>query len=379
MVLYFSVIFFLYYFFVLALIYGWINIPAPDNTQKKAYKSQFISIIVAVRNEDKNIHKLFSSLESQTYPKELFEVIFIDDQSEDETAALIQEFKNKSKIKIILIQSDLNMNSGRSPKKAALTQGIEMAKGAVILTTDGDCQMNGNWLFSMMKPFNNNDIQLVSGPVVLNPGNKLLTKIQSLEFASLVGSGGAMISLNYPLMCNGANLAFRKSAFTQVGGYIGKDHFSSGDDVYLMHKIHHQFKGSVFFNRSRSSIVYTDPVDTLSDLIHQRRRWASKWNSYQLSYSSLIPILLFIYYLSFLGLIVAMNMYSSIIFFGIILIALKMIIDFIFLKKVMKFCNLHLRIPVYLLSSLLYPFYALTIGIMVHFGKWNWKGRKYKT
>ena len=377
MVLYFLIIFSVYYIFVLALIYGWAKNSGADNTQKKAFKAQFISIIVAVRNEAKNIHKLFSSLESQSYPKELFEVIFIDDQSEDETASLIQEFRNKSKIKVIIIHSDININSSRSPKKAALTQGIEMARGNFILTTDGDCRMSKHWLFSMMKPFNDR-VQLVSGPVVINPGNKLLTKIQSLEFASLIGSGGALISLNYPLMCNGANLAFRKSAFTQVGGYKGKDQFSSGDDVYLMHKIHHQFKNSICFNKSSSSIVYTNPVENFSELINQRRRWASKWNSYQLSYSSLLAVILFLHYLSFLGLIVVMIIYHSIIFSGIALIAIKLIIDFIFLKKVMKFCNLPFRIPVYLLTSLLYPFYALTIGIIVHFGKWNWKGRKYK-
>jgi len=379
MLLFFLIIFLIYYLSVLVLLYGWNNIPCRKDHQDSKTKAYFISIVVSVRNEAKNIHNLLASLESQTYPQELYEVIFIDDQSEDSTSEIIEHFKAKNQLSIVLIKNNRDKHTDGSPKKAALTKGVSMAQGDIILTTDGDCWMQEHWLHSMVRAFDKKSTEFVSGPVVIVPGKELLSKIQSLEFASLIGSGAAMIRLNYPLMCNGANLAFRKSAFIEVGGYEGKDHHASGDDVFLMHKIYKGFPQSIIFNKSKKAIVYTGPEENFKNLITQRRRWASKWKSYQLTNSWIIPVFLFVHYLAFLALIVVMFIHSSMIFPGILLISLKIITDYIFLKKVLNFCNLQMQLTVFLLSSLLYPIYTLTIGILVQFGKWSWKGRKYKS
>src|SRR5213075_2078285 len=122
--------------------------------------------------------------------------------------------------------------------------------------------------------------RFISGPVKLEEGNSLFGKMQVTEFASLIGTGAASIGFGMPNMCNGANLAFEKAAFVAVNGYAGNDKIASGDDEFLMHKIHSQFPGSVCFLKNPKAIVRTNVQQSLSGFLSQRIRWASKWKFY---------------------------------------------------------------------------------------------------
>ncbi len=378
MLLYFSIIFTLYYLFVLLMIIGWERIQAPQTQQQSIESDHFVSIVVAVRNEAKNIRKLLASLELQDYPVELFEVVIVDDQSEDNTAEIIEEFRSGSKLDIKLKHRPADNGADHSPKKYALAYGIQESKGDIIITTDGDCWMQSSWLQNMIRPFTEQSVHFVSGPVVIQPNESFFSKIQALEFSSLIGSGAALIGLNYPLMCNGANLAFRKDVYNEVGGYENINKTASGDDVFLMQKIFHRFGAGIIFNKSTDLIVYTNPKKSIKDLINQRRRWASKWNIYLLNLSWLLPVFLFVHYLSLFALLIVPLFKQSLFLPAFILIAIKVIIEYIFLKKIMDFCNLRLRFGVFIVSELIYPVYAIIVGIFVHFGKWRWKGRTHK-
>ncbi len=377
MVPYFLIIFSLYYLFMVLMYYGW------NKTEASIYEPDpgilpYASVIIAVRNEEKNIGRLLDSLAEQTLDTWRFEVIFVDDHSEDNTAIEIEKFINSHEINMHLIANDISSDHDQSPKKTALKKGIDLAKGDVIIMTDGDCWFDNEWLLTMVSAFSSQDTMFVSGPVVISDHGKILTNMQALEFSSLMGTGAAMITLKYPLMCNGANIAFRKETFYHVNGYAGNTQHSTGDDVFLMQKIHAAYKDSVRFIKNPAAIVSTFAQPTLPHLLNQRKRWASKWKDYLLPWSNILPIFLFVHYLSFLtGIIYAIAVPAKALEIGI-MILLKLILDYIFLKKVMDFCILRLDLSVFILTEILYPFYAIYTGITVHSGDFMWKKRTYK-
>ncbi len=362
---------------MLLIYYGWekISIPLEDNNSKD---SSFVSVIIAVRNEEKNLPKLMKCLSSQSYPKDQFEVILVDDHSEDNTVSIIKDANSQGMENVRLLKTNYKSEMNISPKKSALIDGLDASEGDIIVMTDGDCWFGEDWINSMATAFYNEKTMFVAGPVALRGSESLLSKIQALEFSSLIGTGGALIELNYPLMCNGANLAFRKKAFYKVNGYKGFEDNSSGDDVFLMQKIHTLYKNSIAFQKDQRAIVYTSPQPTVSDLIQQRKRWASKWNKYLPPLSWSLPVFLFVHYVSFLIGIIAIFLIPQMIWKVGLLILIKIILDYFVLKKVMVFCKLQFEFWIFLLSEFLYPIYTLFIGISVHFGNYKWKGRLHK-
>ncbi len=378
MLLYFFVSFVLYYGFMAWVLHGW-NSLTNDEMPSNPSDPIFVSVVIAVRNEEKNMPGLLSSLTLQSYPHDQFEVIFVDDGSTDHTVGYIEKYQKKASFFMIVMENKYSPNQKITPKKAALMKGVEASKGEVILMTDGDCWFGKKWLESMALPFANKNTMFVSGPVALAGKDGLFANIQTMEFASLIGTGAAMIAQGYPLMCNGANLAFRKDAFHAVNGYHGFEGSSSGDDVFLMQKIHAAFRGSIVFQKTSKSMIYTAPQNSLKELIHQRKRWASKWNQYLLLASWVLPVLLFMHYVTIIvGIFLAIAMPSTIWGLGIFM-GIKIFLDYIFLKKVMYFCNLRFQFWVFALCEFLYPIYALFMGISVHFGDYQWKGRTHKT
>lgn len=377
MLIYFFITFALYYIIIGIFILGWENIETQESDDTLNSLS-FVSVVIAVRNEEKNISRLVDCLAHQSVPKNKFEVIIVNDNSTDRTTQIIESFIDSGLLNIQFIQSDYKGNQLVSPKKYALLKAIESSRGEIIITTDGDCWFGKDWIKSMLSSFHIENTMFVSGPVVLRGDDNFLLKIQTIEFASLIGSGGALINLNYPLMCNGANLAFRKSAFYYVDGYKGNIETSTGDDVFLMQKIHQAYNDSIVFIKNQNAIVNTRAQPTLSALINQRKRWASKWNKHLLPISWALPVFLFIHYLSFFAsLLVFIHDIKNYWVIGIFIL-LKIILDYIFLKKVMDFCKLQNGIWVFFLSEVLYPFYAVFFGIVVHFGKYTWKDRSHK-
>lgn len=337
----------------------------------------FISVIIAVRNEEKNIPKLLKCLSSQSYPKDQYEVIIIDDHSEDNTVRIINNASNFME-NVSLLKTNFSDKMNISPKKSALLKGIDASEGDIIVMTDGDCWFGEDWIKAIASAFYNEKTMFVAGPVAIKGDRSLLSKIQTLEFSSLIGTGGALIRLNYPLFCNGANLAFRKKTFYEVNGYKGYEDNSSGDDVFLMQKIHNSYKNSIVFQKDQRAIVYTFPQPSISGLIHQRIRWASKWNKYVPTLSWFLPVFLFVLYVSFLAGVISIFLIPQFLWKVGLLILIKIILDYLILKKVMFFCKLRFDFWVFLLSEFLYPFYAFFIGILVHFGNFRWKGRLHK-
>ncbi len=131
---------FLFICYSILILYYWQSWRSiPDFTLSNQTVSTFISVIIPARNEEENIGNLLKALQEQTYPKELFEIIVVDDHSTDKTAEIVAQFEN---VKLLHLEDDIN----NSYKKKAIETGIAAASGELIVTTDADCIPSSEWL-----------------------------------------------------------------------------------------------------------------------------------------------------------------------------------------------------------------------------------------
>ena len=373
----FLLIFFGLGYFAIIFIYtiGWFRLRISQT--KKEKKDTKVSVIIPARNEEKNILHILTKLIQQNYPQENFEIIVIDDNSTDNTVEKVTGYIQQHpeyQIQIIQLSGE---NLAAAYKKKAITKGIEASKGELMITTDADCSMHKNWLLSIVSFYISEKPQMIVGPVSFHNETSLFEKLQSFEFLSLIAITAGAIRIRRPIMCNGANLAYQKSAFLKVGGF-GNDSFSSGDDVFLLLKIKQQFGNkSVRFLKNLDAIVYTEPKRKLKDFIHQRVRWASKNKIYDkkillVSFTVYMTNLLLI-----LGLVLALFI-SSIFKIVVISMIIKMLIDLPILFDITKFVNQRKMMFYAFPLIILYPVYIIVTGALGIIGNYQWKGRSIK-
>ncbi len=359
-------LFALYGIFVATLIFGWNKAVKNENGSFSTLQPP-ISVVVAVRNEERNIKNLLACLKKQEYPD--FEIIVVNDHSEDDTYQLVAaEAAKDNRIKII----ELGLQSG---KKAALTRAVAKASGEIIVTTDGDCTMGSNWLEVIAKNFSA-DAQLVFGLVRISSQETTFASLQSTEFASVIGVGVATNQFGLPTMCNGANLAFRKSVFEEVSGYSGNTHVASGDDVFLLRKISKAYPEGIRFTPDKEAIVDTTPLDTFRDFTFQRIRWAGKWKVKTSLLTKCLAMFVFLINLiaiSFPFLIVFRYIAVEVV---ISLIIMRSTIDRIFLKRMSSYMTIAWKLPHIILLQLIYPVYVVAIALAAGSRPFIWKGRK---
>lgn len=366
----FLAIFFVLVYSTLMVVFTvvWKNQSFDANRFNNPPSTEF-SIIIPVRNESKNIVKLLESIVKQNTKN--FEVILIDDASEDDTVKIAKAFLGLLDLKILYLSKE---ERGNAPKKNAITKAIGVAKYDLIFCTDGDCVLPTKLLDQYAEIFNNERVKFISGPVTFFESRdsffkRIWHKIQIVEFASLVGSAAVSIFLGKPNMCSGANIAYRKSAFVDVNGYEGNKELASGDDEFLMHKIHSKYTDGVFFAKSSEVIVETNACESVVAFYNQRKRWASKWTKYDSYLPKLIAMFVFFVNIFTIYLIVS-GLWS--------ILAIRYVFEFIFLALVLGFLKKKSSIIFIPLVQLFYPFYVAFFGLNSLFmnKNYNWKGRK---
>jgi cellulose synthase/poly-beta-1,6-N-acetylglucosamine synthase-like glycosyltransferase len=336
---------------------------------------EFVSIIVPFRNEKENILASLNSVESQLYPEEKFEVIYVNDSSEDNSFELLKTNIKKNNIRVLSVPNEFSINAH---KKRAVRFGIENAKGMIIVTTDADCIHDEEWLKSLLQFFDS-VTGFVSGPVEFETDNGLFSEFQKLEFAGLVLCGAGLIGSGHPTICNAANIAYRKKVFDEVGGFKDQMNLSSGDDELLMQKIAKDSDFKVKFCIDKKAIVKTAANKTIGDFYQQRKRWASKGLFY--SDKSLVLKLIFIYafYVGLMAQIVLGLLFHPVFLLSFLVsIILKYTFEFRILYKGQKilFNDLPLK---YLVPAEIFQIpYIIFTGLVGAFGNYLWKSRKVK-
>lgn len=343
-------------------------------TESVEIDSQFVrfSILVPVRNEEIKILELLECIKSQDYPSDQYEVIVIDDQSEDNTSNLVESYFQSNSLDWKL----LSVNTGeKGGKKNAITFGVSESKYDHIITTDGDCRFGDKWLRAYASKYSNSDAVMVTGPVKMESRN-LFTRLQSLEFSCLIGIGAATLKSGNPTMCNGANLSYKKLIFQEVSGYLGNENIPSGDDEFLLQKIYRKYPGKVSFLKSAEAVAFTDAKQSIGELLNQRIRWSSKWRFHKSIFIKLMALLVFLNYLAlFMAGIESFAGGYPMAFLGVVLI--RWISLLYFSHPLAQFFRISNVVWISLLLEIIYPFFVFFLGIASIFGKYSWKGRYY--
>lgn len=355
----------IYGVFVIISIFGFYKII--DTQDCNDINDIKVSIVIAARNEEEYIERCINSILNQDFNYNNYEIIVVNDHSEDDTLTILQDLKIGN-LKI------LSLPNGVTSKKEALKLGIENAQFNVISSTDADCILPPNWLKLLVSNINK-DVDMLLGPIVFEEKGGLLNAFQQLDMLAIQSFQFGLLAINKPTLNNGANLSFKKEEYQLVGGY---DEYEtpSGDDVFLLEKFIKQ-KLTIKGLLNKNFIVETNPMISYSQFFQQRIRWASKSKFYagkMLKMLSLIILFQNILQIFIYSQVVLSENFTN---YYIFLLISKWLIDFILLFLVAAFFNRKKSMLYFIPVQLFYPFYILVVGFASMFLKFEWKGRKY--
>jgi len=364
----------LFMIFTFWILTSWVSIKTIGLGNIKTETNELmISVLIPVRNEGLNIESTLESILKNKMSSTLYEVIVIDDHSDDNTRDLVELIVRKfPHVQLIALKD------GLSGKKKAIETGVSKAKGEIILCTDGDCKVPELWLQSYHEAYlKDANFKLIFGGVKYENHGNYLINLLNVELSILVMIGAATMNRGIPTMINGANFSYKKETFLYVNGYKGNENIPSGDDEFLLRKVKTQYSSGIGFLKNTKSIVETVPPKSIIELIDQRRRWGSKWKHHHEAYSKLIPILIFSINASAIGafiqLLTTSNVVECFTFLGF-----KGILDFLFMRTATNFIGVKSSLLSFFLLEIIYPFYVVFFAFASNFGRYSWKGRVYE-
>jgi cellulose synthase/poly-beta-1,6-N-acetylglucosamine synthase-like glycosyltransferase len=361
---------FLFICYSILIFYYWQSWKSiPDFIAEEKATSITVSVIIPARNEEENIGRLLNALKKQTYPREYFEIIVVDDNSTDKTAEIVIQFPSVKLLK-------LEENTINSYKKKAIAKAIDAASGDLIVTTDADCIPPTNWLQTIVAFKEKTNAVFIVAPVVFDCNSRPLQIFQAMDFMVLQGITGASVHNKIHSMCNGANLTYERKVFYEVNGFAEIDNIASGDDMLLMHKIAKKYLDRIHYLKSADAVVNTRPMTTWSTFFNQRIRWASKATHYDDKTIFLALLLVYLFNLSFLVLLIAGFWNHSYWLYFLIALLLKTIVELPFFYSVANFFNKQWAVKLFFFFQPLHILYTVISGLLGQFGKYEWKGRK---
>lgn len=364
MILFCTIFLLIYILAIVMLIFGFFKI-REFKFQQIAPKTKF-SIVVPFRNEAENLPKLLESFSKLDYPVDLFEVILMDDDSDDGFKTGNFDFP---------LSVLANHRHTASPKKDAIKTAIASAKHDWIITTDADCIVPEKWLSAFDTFIKHGDAKMIVGAVRYESGRSFLDEFQQMEFASLQATTIGSFGLRMPFMCNGANFAYTKTLFHELKGFDGNDTIAGGDDVFLLQKAVAAFPGKVKYLKLEEAIVTTKTAENWKILFYQRVRWAAKAGSYKSWLAKILGLVVFCGNLAFIFTVFTLLFqYFSL---SLLLLVLgKIIADLILIFSGNDFLKNKTRC--FILGSFLYPVFSVAVALYSVFGKYEWKGRTFR-
>ncbi len=325
-----------------------------------------VTIIIPFRNEEKNIEKCLKSILNQQYDLTKIELICVNDHSSDSSEVVLNEFNS---IKII------SLYENQYGKKTAITEGVKIASNEIIIIRDADTISEKNWLNNLISKQNKTNADMVIGQINYKGSFSFLSALQIIEHLAITITGAATAKLGIPILCNGANLLFKKSAFIDVNGFADNERIASGDDIFLMNKFYNHKKKIEYCN-SLDASVNCETEKKWASFFSQRIRWSTK-NKYNSNKINLfIMSLIFLSNMALPILSLVCTFYSDILPLLILFVLIKFLTDFFVIyigslhfKQLTILCWFPLVFFVFPLEILI----ILTLGI---FYTPYWKERK---
>lgn len=358
-----------YLVIILIYIYYWNLVEEWDIPPHKSFQTT-VTLIIAARNEADNIKDCLEAVLAQTYPTTLLEVLVVNDHSEDETAGIVNSFQEKH-------LHLLHLPEAKTGKKQAIQMAIEQSKGHLIVTTDADCVMKKDWLKYLVSYYEEYQPKLIAAPVSFHQENSIFELFQTLDFMGMMAVAGAGIKGKFMNLCNGANLAYQRTAFEAVNGFEGIDHLASGDDMLLMQKIDAKYPTQIAYLKNRQAQTLTQPKPTVKTFLQQRIRWASKSSAYtNWQTLAILAIVWILCFSMFIDLILIPYDYLFLFWFLFKFIA-KGFADFFFLGMMTLFFDRPKLMRAFIPSLFFHWWYIVVVGLLGKISKrYEWKGRK---
>jgi len=337
------------------------------------------TIVVPFRNEAENLPTLITSLKQLNYSPELFEVIFVDDESEDNSVLTVSKALENCVFPFKIIR---NKRFSNSPKKDAIATAISEAKHEWILTTDADCSVPKKWLQCFDVVIQQDNPNMICGPVIYKSNGSLIEAFQKFDGLSLQAVTMGGFGQHREILSNGANLGYKKTIFNELKGFTGNNHIASGDDIFLLEKIKKHAPNSIHFLKTATAIVTTQPQKSWTQIINQRVRWASKTTKQESWLPKIIGVLVFMVnlWIAFGWIYIIYN--TQFLYFYLFVLLIKIVVEgFIIFSTKALFKNKAVSLISILhviASGLLYPFITVIVFIMSLLGSYHWKGRRFK-
>ncbi len=231
-----------------------------------------VTVVVAARDEETNLPSCLASLACLDYPEDSLEIVLVDHDSRDRTLELLADFcAHRPHARLVHVADGMHTLCG---KAAAVAAGIEQSSGEIILLTDADCRVHPQWVRTMVRHFDPR-VGLVCGftTVDTHGSSPSFARAQALDWLFLLAAAAGAGAMGTPLTWVGNNLAFRRQAYEEVGGYRGAG-FSVTEDFALFKAICSTGRWGVRFVTEPAALVLTRPVKSWQGLLHQRLRWA---------------------------------------------------------------------------------------------------------
>lgn len=370
-----AIVFCAYIILIVALIIGVYNVKYFD---KKTLNNNFekpqdlkFSIVIPFRNEEGNIEQLISNLTNQEYLHQNYQIILVDDFSTDNSFEIARKIaENYSLLSIKLFKNEV------AGKKQALRLGISKSDFDFIITTDADCEHQKQWLSEIASFQETKNCDMIIAPVQISKSKSLFGKFQEIEFLSLQATTIGTSGIRNPIMCNGANLVFRKTLFFESNV---KDEIASGDDMFLLQSIKSDPEYKIDYLMYSNAIVKTKPAENLKDFFNQRIRWASKTKHYKDKFSIITALIVFAITLSQMSLLILSLFNVYYLYCFLIVLIVKSIIDYVLMASTNRLFRIRNISTLIIPFEIIYFIYTIYVALLSIFSaSFLWKDRKYK-
>ena len=351
-----------YIFIMLKYIRLWNS--TPDFSFSNSNSDVSISVIIPFYNEEKTIDRLIQSLLRQSLKKESWNVLFVNDNSTDRSIEIISR----------LCEGRLNfrlLNNNGSGKKRALTTGINSVREGLIVTADADCSFNPDWLKTISSFYHKNSADMIIMPVVMTGGDNFFQQFQKADFLALqmVGAGAALSG--NPILCNGANLTFKK----QKEQVTMNEKYASGEDIFMLEWMKRKGR-EIRYLKSKNVVAKTPGPETVRQFINQRARWISKAGGY--SDRSVVLMSLLFFGVNVFQLILLIIGFTNHAYLALWLafFTLKTITDYSLISSGFSFFETKTSTVRFILMQIIYPIYMLFVSFYGIVFPVKWKRNK---
>ncbi len=335
-------------------------------------KIRYCSIIVAVHNEEECLQRCLNSLISQNYPPDKFEVIIADDRSDDSTPLIISDYCSKyPNFRSVSVKP----GEDAVPKKTALIRALDVARGEIILSTDGDCEQSQGWIRQMAACFTDG-VGMVIGHVGYFKPQNLWQGIDAMDYLTHRALGAAFIGVNSVYTCTAANMAYRKEIFDRNREGFKSLKIRPAEDNFILHCSRNSgFKIAVATHPD--SVIETQGAKNFPHFMNQRFRWAAYGGNITTRGVKLffIPALLF-YLFIWVGFFYAVS-FPDILPVLLWVLTAKMCSDFLLIFKYVHIYKIQYMIRYFLPLSLIHLILAPLVALKGNLFSFTWKNKRY--